>query len=104
MTQLTNDLFGFSREARQGTTLDRYQRGPCLKLMIHLYDKAQAAGRHYNHQLHTNVMAGKIPCPLQLKCTNYHTAIQRGGTPLHLIPRQLTFTDYQEALFKDTTQ
>jgi hypothetical protein len=93
-----NDIFGFSREARQGTTLDRYQRGPCLKLMIHLYDKAQAEGRHYDNtdrQLHTDVMAGKTPCPLQHKCTNYRAAIQRGGTPLHLIPHQLTFADYQ---------
>ena len=98
MTQLTNDLFGFSREARQGATLDRYQRGPCLKLMIYLYDEAQAAGRHYDdtdHQLHTDVMAAKIPCPLQPKCARYQTAIQHGGTPLHLIPHQLTFADYQ---------
>lgn len=100
MTHLAHDVFGFSKEARQGTTLDRYQRGPCLKLMIHLYDKAQAAGRHYDntdHQLHTNIMSGKIPCPLQPKCANFRSAIQRGGTPLHSIPYQLTFTDYQQA-------
>ena len=99
MTPIANDIFGFSREAREGTTsLDRYQRGPCLKLMIYLYAEAQAAGRHYNHQLHTSVMAAKTPCPLQPKCDRYQTAIQRGGTPLHLIPHQLTFADYQASL------
>lgn len=77
-------------------SLDRYQRGPCLKLMLHLYDAAQAAGRRYDHQLHADVMAGKAFCPLQGDCERYRRAIERGGTPLHLIPRQLSFAEYVE--------
>ena len=81
--------------------LDRYQRGPCLKLMLHLHDKAQAAGRHYDesdHQLHADVMAGKISCPLQDGCERYKRAVERGGTPLHSIPRQFSFAEYETAL------
>lgn len=91
------DIFGFSVEARCG--LDRYQRGPCLKLMIHLYDAAQTTGRHYDdsdHQVHTDVMAGKIPCPLQDTCQAYARAIERGGTPLHLKPTQLSFANLMD--------
>jgi len=92
---VNGDVLGFSREARGSRTkLDRYQRGPCLTLMIHLYDEAKAEGRHYDeadHRLHTDVMAGRMPCPLQDTCEAYKRAVERGGKPLRSIPRQLSF-------------
>jgi hypothetical protein len=95
MTGVKDDVLGFSREARAGSSRNK---PVCLDLMMALADEMEAEditggpvgllNRYYA------VLNGERLCPLAATCGRLRRALERGAKLVSSEPVQLMFPDF----------
>lgn len=87
----SDDVLGFSREARRGGRAC----GLCFDLLLALNEELLAEGVSGDPaelgRRNQAVLSGERPCPLQETCEKYQRALQRGARTVQGEPHQLEF-------------